>query len=274
MYYMPNARRSERRQSVVSVSARTPSPAFNTSIVQTWKNECKPGFILDYDTLTCVSRDSKRGKALMSAERRAQEVLSSSTKTTRQKLFDILKIAGKGYLLYLLGRSAVSGKLRDFFRTAFIETGVRVVTFARQHKATPLAAPPKIAVNAKDSTKTMLKKTMHALLGTGIMGAALLAKLKQQQRRGSVEETNNFSFLTPPNVVTEESVRLAEKQLARSRALTEQMQRRQARRAETDRQAERIQERLARLKNNMAAVTPRLDTINRALEWNYTPVSK
>ena len=150
-------------------------PGFDASIVQTWKNKCKRGSVLDYETLKCVSASSARGKELMSAERRAKAVLASG-KTTRQKLFGVLKIAGQvtsGYLLgYLLTYSpAVSMKFARLLGRAAKAAGVSIRAYAGK---TP--PPEPIVVAAKDTTKTLLKKTMRALAAVGAAGA-VLAKL-------------------------------------------------------------------------------------------------
>ena len=105
---------------------------FDASIVQTWENECARGFVLDYETLKCVSATSARGKELVSAERRVKTVLASG-KTTKQKLYGVLRIAGQ----------ATSGLLLGYLLTyspAVAMTFARLVGRAARQTGTSLSA--------------------------------------------------------------------------------------------------------------------------------------
>ena len=160
------------------VSRRSPSRSFDASIVQTWENKCKRGFVLDYETLKCVSAASARGKELMSAERRAKTVLASG-KTTKQKLFGVLKVAGAltggtvaAYLAYLASSSATSAAFARLLRSASAQASVDIsVDVPKIVKAAEAAQKTvEVIVAAKDTTKTLLRKTVRALATAGIAG--------------------------------------------------------------------------------------------------------
>ena len=155
-------------------SRRSPSRSFDASIVQTWENKCKRGFVLDYETLKCVSATSARGKELMSAERRAKTVLASG-KTTKQKLFGVLKVAGAltggtvaAYLAYLASSSATSAAFVRLLRSASAQASVDIPKIVKAAEAAPKKL--EVVVAANDTTKTMLRTTMRALVGAGFAG--------------------------------------------------------------------------------------------------------
>ena len=158
-------------------SRRSPSRSFDASIVQTWENKCKRGSVLDYETLKCVSASSARGKELMSAERRAKAVLASG-KTTRQKLFGVMKVAGAltggavaAYLAYLASSSATSAAFARLLRSASTQASVDVSRVVKAAEAAPKPVDvPRVVIAAKDTTKTLLKKTVRALVAAGFIG--------------------------------------------------------------------------------------------------------
>ena len=191
-------------------SRRSPSRSFDASIVQTWENKCKRGFVLDYETLKCVSATSARGKELMSAERRAKTVLASG-KTTKQKLFGVLKVAGAltggsvaAYLAYLASSSATSAAFVRLLRSASAQASVDIPRIVKAAEAAPKTV--EVVVAANDTTKTMLRTTMRALVGAGFAGM-IFGKMRVPGSSGSgggsggipqsPESPRNNPFATP-----------------------------------------------------------------------------
>jgi len=190
-------------------SRRSPSRSFDASIVQTWENKCKRGFVLDYETLKCVSATSARGKELMSAERRAKTVLASG-KTTKQKLFGVLKVAGAltggsvaAYLAYLASSSATSAAFVRLLRSASAQASVDIPKIVKAAEAAPKKL--EVVVAANDTTKTMLRTTMRALVGAGFAGM-IFGKMRVPSGSGgsggggipqSPESPRNNPFATP-----------------------------------------------------------------------------
>lgn len=184
----------------------------DASAVQTGKNKCAPGFILDYDTLACVAGASERGKELQSAERRAKAVLSSD-KTVKQKLFGVLKITGgvtQAYLGYLLGSMLVSKKFYKVLLAAAKQTHAdagevaqavaKFVAFKRGSGPAAAAASP-VVVSAADTVKTLVAKTMRVLLGAGVLGgaaAAAYAKRVRRMRRSGGSSVVSGSVVSSP----------------------------------------------------------------------------
>ena len=191
-------------------SRRSPSRSFDASIVQTWENKCKRGFVLDYETLKCVSATSARGKELMSAERRAKTVLASG-KTTKQKLFGVLKVAGAltggsvaAYLAYLASSSATSAAFVRLLRSASAQASVDIPKIVKAAEAAPKKL--EVVVAANDTTKTMLRTTVRALVTAGIAGL-IFGKMRVPGSSGggsgsggipqSPESPRNNPFATP-----------------------------------------------------------------------------